>query len=187
MANIMTSSELQRINAISNKAITTCFKSKGFRFNHSDVEEAILMTHEKVARYWDSYDEEVSKSAWFYLLAWQAACDYMTDRTDYVFHHRGIKYITDDGEVYEVEFADRASPERYQPDFQLIVNEKLEAVEKEIDALGEMAGQALRLQAMGYSYAEIEDLLGSNANALKTMVSRGRSRVKKNLGFKKVA
>jgi DNA-directed RNA polymerase specialized sigma24 family protein len=72
-------------------------------------------------------------------------------------------------------------------DFQLILNEKLESVEKEIDALGEMAAQALRLQASGYSYAEIQDILGSNANALKTMVSRGRSQVKKNLGYNKVA
>jgi DNA-directed RNA polymerase specialized sigma24 family protein len=98
-----------------------------------------------------------------------------------------MKMTTDDGEVYEVEFSDRESPERYQADFQLILNEKLESVEKEIDALGEMAAQALRLQASGYSYAEIQDILGSNANALKTMVSRGRSQVKKNLGYNKVA
>ena len=50
-----------------------------------------------------------------------------------------------------------------------------------------MAAQALRLQASGYSYAEIQDILGSNANALKTMVSRGRTQVKKNLGYNKVA
>ena len=58
---------------------------------------------------------------------------------------------------------------------------------KEIDALGERAAQALRLQAIGYSYAEIQDIIGGNANAIKTMVSRGRAQVKKNLGYHMVA
>ena len=187
MANILTSSELKRIDAIACKAIINCFKKSNYKFNSSDVEEVILMTNERVAKNWDCYDEEQSKSAWFSLMAYQCACDYMTDETDWSCHHQGMKMTTDDGEVYEVEFSDRESPERYQADFQLILNEKLEYVEKEIDALGEMAAQALRLQASGYSYAEIQDILGSNANALKTMVSRGRTQVKKNLGYNKVA
>ena len=97
------------------------------------------------------------------------------------------KMTTDDGQVYEVEYADRESPERYQADFQFIVNEELELADKEIDALGERAAQALRLQAIGYSYAEIQDIIGGNANAIKTMVSRGRAQVKKNLGYHMVA
>lgn len=187
MANILTYSELKRIDTIACKAIINCFKKSNYRFNSSDVEEVILMTNERVAKNWDCYDEEQSKSAWFSLMAYQCACDYMTNETDWSYHHQGMKMTTDDGEVYEVEFSDRESPERYQADFQLILNEKLESVEKEIDALGEMAAQALRLQASGYSYAEIQDILGSNANALKTMVSRGRTQVKKNLGYNKVA
>lgn len=94
---------------------------------------------------------------------------------------------TDDGEVYEVEFSDRESPERYEADFQVIMNERMEAVDQEIDALGDKPAQALRLHAMGYSYAEIQDILGGNANALKTMVSRGRAQVKKNLSYSNVA
>jgi DNA-directed RNA polymerase specialized sigma24 family protein len=39
---------------------------------------------------------------------------------------------------------------------------------------------------MGYSYAEMQDIVGSNANALKTMVSRSRSQVKKNLNYSNV-
>ena len=187
MANILTSSELKRIDAIACKAIMDCFKRSNYKFNSSDVEEVILMTNEKVARNWDNYDEGKSKSAWFSLMAYQCACDYMTGETDWACHHRGMKMTTDDGEVYEVEFSDRESPERYEADFQVIMNERMEAVDQEIDALGDKPAQALRLHAMGYSYAEIQDILGGNANALKTMVSRGRAQVKKNLSYSNVA
>ena len=104
MANILTSSELKRIDAIACKAIINCFKKSNYRFNSSDVEEVILMTNERVAKNWDCYDEEQSKSAWFSLMAYQCACDYMTDETDWSCHHQGMKMTTDDGEVYEVEF-----------------------------------------------------------------------------------
>ena len=186
MANILTSSELKRIDAIACKAIINCFKKSNYRFNSSDVEEVILMTNERVAKNWGCYDEEQSKSAWFSLMAYQCACDYMTDETDWSCHHRGMKMTTDDGEVYEVEFSDRESPERYEADFQVIMNERMEAVDQAIDALGDMRAQALRLNAMGYSYAEMQDIVGSNANALKTMVSRSRSQVKKNLNYSNV-
>ena len=73
MANILTTSELQRIDAIARRAIIKCFKDSNYKFNHSDVEEVILMTNEKVARYWEQYDEEKSKSAWFSLMAYQCA------------------------------------------------------------------------------------------------------------------
>lgn len=187
MANILTSSELMRIDAIAFMAIISCFKNKNYKFSFNDVEEVILMTHEKVARNWDRYDEEKSRSSWFSLMAYQCACDYMTQETDWAYHHRGMVMTTDDGEVYEEEFADRESPERYEADFQVIMDEWMAAVDKEIDALGEKPAQALRLNALGYSYAEIQDILGGNANALKTMVSRGRSQVKKNLGYRNVA
>ena len=187
MANILTSSELKRIDAIAFKAIVNCFKNSNYKFNSSDVEEVILMTNERVAKNWDRYDEEKSKSAWFSMMASQCTCDYMTDETDWACHHRGMKMTTDDGEVYEVEFSDRESPERYQADFQIIINERLKAVNRELDALGDKPAQAIRLHAMGYSYAEIQDILGGNANALKTMVSRGRAQVKKNLGYKKAS
>lgn len=187
MANILTSSELMRIDAIARKAIINCFMSKNYRFCSSDVEEVILMTNEKVAKYWSQYDEEKSKSAWFSKMAYQCACDYMTDETDWACHHRSIIMTSVDGEVYEDEFADRESPERYQADFQIIINERMQAVEEEIDTLGAKPAQALRLHALGYSYTEIEDILGGSANALKTMVSRGRSQVKKNLGHSLVA
>ena len=182
MANILTSSELQRIDAIACKAIIDCFKRSNYRFTFSDVEEVILMTNERVARNWEHYDMDKSRSAWFSMMAFQCACDYMTNETDWNCHHRGTKMLTKDGEIYEEEFACREAPEKYQADFQLMINEWMEAVEKEIDALGEIAAQALRLHAIGYTYAEIQDILGRNISALKTMVSRGRSQVKKKLG-----
>ena len=187
MANILTSSELKRIDAIACKAIMDCFKRSNYKFSYSDVEEVILMTNEKVAKNWGKYDEDKSKSAWFSLMAYQCACDYMTAETDWTCHHRGMNMTTEDGEVYEAEFSDRESPERYEADFQVIMNERMKAVDKEIDSLGDKAAQALRLQAMGYSYNELQEILGGNVNALKTMVSRGRAQVKKNLGYSKVA
>ena len=187
MANILTSSELKRIDDIACKTIIKCFKDRKYKFNFSDVEEVILMTNERVARNWEKYDEGKSKSAWFSMMAYQCACDYMTDETDWACHHQGMKMTTHDGEVYEVEFSNRESPERYEADFEAIIKEKMEAVDKEIDALGDKPAKALRLNAMGYSYAEIQDILGGNANALKTMVSRGRAQVKKKLGYSDVA
>lgn len=184
MADILTYSDLKRIDAIARKSITECFKKKRFRFCSDDIEEAVLMTNEKVARYWNNYDPAQSRSALFYLMAMQAACDYMTARTNWNAHHRSTTMLTDDGTVWEEEFAERESPDRYQADFQVIIDEKVEAVNREIDALGDNAAQALRLNALGYSYAEIQEILGGNANALKTMVSRSRAQLRKNLGYK---
>ena len=187
MATILTSSELIRIDEIARKSIMDCFKRNNFKFTRSDVEEVVLMTNEKVARNWAKYDKSKSTSAWFARMAYHCTYEYMSRETKWACLHQGIKMISNDGEVYEAEYSDRESPERYEADHQIIINETMEAVDQEIDALGQMAAHALRLQAQGYSYAEIENILGSNANALRAMVSRGRSQVKRNLEYRYVA
>ena len=80
--------------------------------------------------------------------------------------------------VVEFELADREGSERYQADFQIIVNEKMESVERVIDSFGEKASLALRLYAEGYTYEEMQERLDMGYLALKTLISRYRKELR---------
>ena len=88
-----------------------------------------------------------------------------------------VKADTKD-EVVEFELADREGSERYQADFQIIVNEKMESVERVIDSFGEKAALALRLYAEGYTYEEMQERLDMGYLALKTLISRYRKELR---------
>ena len=94
-----------------------------------------------------------------------------------------IKPMKDD-DIVEFELADREGSRRDQPDFQIIVNEEMESVEREIDTFGDKAALALRLYAEGYSYEEMQERLGMSYLALKTLISRYRKELKVRLDSK---
>ena len=90
------------------------------------------------------------------------------------------KSVNDD-EIVELELADREVSRRDQPDFQIIVNEVMESVDKAIDTFGDKAALALRLYAEGYSYEEMQERLGMGYLSLKTLISRYRKELKERL------
>jgi DNA-directed RNA polymerase specialized sigma24 family protein len=92
-----------------------------------------------------------------------------------------MQMTTTDGEVYELDFADRECPEVFQADYQVLVNEEMEEVEREIDTLGFKTALALRLDAMGYSRDEIMERLDCSYNTVSFLLSNGRKRLKQKL------
>ena len=178
---VIRSSDLQRIDAIACKTIIEYFKAKGFPYSTYDVEEALAGVHERLAKSWANYDPAKSKSSYFVKMAKNCACDVIRREANWRLHRVGMEMTTADGEHYELDFADRECPEKFQADFQVIINEELEMVEREIDSLGVKTALALRLDAMGYSYDEIMARLDCSYNALTSLLSRGRKLLKQKL------
>ena len=178
---VLRSSDLQRIDAIACKTITEYFKAKDFPYSAYDVEEALGGVHERLAKSWANYDPTKSKSSYFVTMAKRCACDVIRREANWRLHRVGMQMTTTDGEVYELDFAERECPEKYQADFQVIINEELEEVEREIDSLGFKTALALRLDAMGYTHDEIMERLDCSYNAVASLLSRGRKLLKQKL------
>lgn len=181
----LTSSDLQHIVGVARIAIVEKFKLYSFKFSTYDVESVISDTLYKVSKSLSEYDASRSKSAWFKKIAGRCACSYIESECDWRYQHRGmaIKPMKDD-EIVEFELGDREGSRREQPDFQILMNEKMESVEREIDTFGDKAALALRLYAEGYSYEEMQERLGMGYLALKTMISRYRKELKVRLDSK---
>lgn len=178
---VLRSSDLQCIDAIACKAITEYFKAKNYSFSSYDVEEALALVHERLAKSWASYDPTRSKSSYFVRMAKNCACDVIRRDSNWRLHRVGMQMTTTDGEVYELDFADRECPEAFQADYQVLINEEMEEVDKEIDTLGFKTGLALRLDAMGYSRDEIMERLDCSYNTVSFLLSNGRKRLKQKL------
>lgn len=178
---VLRSSDLQRIDAIACNAIIEYFKAKNYPFSTYDVEEVLSLVHERLAKSWASYDPNKSKSSFFVKIAKNCACDVIRREANWRGHRVGMQMTTSDGEVFELDFADRECPEIFQADYQVIINEELEEVDREIDTLGVKTAHALRLDAMGYSRDEIMERLGSSYNTVSFLLSNGRKRLNKKL------
>lgn len=178
---VLRSSDLQRIDAIARKTITEYFKAKDYPFSAYDVEEALAGVHERFAKSWVNYDPTRSKSSYFVRMAKNCACDVIRREANWRLHRVGMQMTTSDGEHYELDFADRECPEKYQADFQVIINDEMEEVEREIDNLGFKTALALRLDAMGYKHDEIMKRLDCSYNAVTSLLSRGRKLLKQKL------
>ena len=179
--DVLRSSDLQRIDAIACKTINEYFKAKDYPYNSYDVEEALAGVHERLAKSWATYDPARSKSSYFVMMAKRCACDVIRREAKWRLHRVGMQMTTSDGEHYELDFADRECPEKYQADFQVIINDELDQVEKEIDTLGFKTALALRLDAMGYTHDEIMERLDCSYNAVTSLLFRGRKLLKQKL------
>ena len=171
-------SDFKRINAIVRNSVIFTFLSSGFKFEDYDVDSAVSDPLLKVYQGIDKYDENRSRTTWFQKLAYNSACDHMRSEGRWRHLHADLKVKTRKDEIVELEVADRKSPRRYQADFQVIINEKLECVERIIDSFDNKAALALRLYANGYSYEELQERLDMSYVALKTLISRCRKELK---------
>ena len=178
---VLRSSDLQRIDAIACKTIIDYFKAKDFPYSAYDVEEALAGVHERLAKSWANYDPEKSKSSFLVRMAKNCACDFIRREANWRLHRVGMQMTTKDGEIFELDFADRECPENYQADFKVIINDELEQVDREIDTLGIKTALALRLDAMGYKHDEIMERLDCSYNAVTSLLNRGRRLLKQRL------
>lgn len=181
----LTSSAVEHIVVVARIAIMEAFKLYSFKYSSYDVDAVISDNLYKVSNYLWEYDESRSRSAWFYKIAARCASSYMKSEYNWRYHHRGMatKSVNDD-EIVELELADREGSRRDQPDFQIIVNEVMESVDKVIDTFGDKAALALRLYAEGYTYEEMQERLDMGYLALKTLISRYRKELKVRLDSK---
>lgn len=174
------SSDLKRIVAIARPAIIAAFNERGFMFSSEDIEEVTSMMLVRVAQSWDRYDENISASKWFATIAYRCAFTYMTREGNWRCHRTSLGVTSVDGDVYEVEYSDREAPRSYHADAAIISEQRTAAIKKAVDSLGPEAGEAIWLQANGYSLPEIVEIKGTGYGATKTMMSRGRKQLKEN-------
>lgn len=174
------SSDLKRIVAIARPAIISAFNEKSFPFTGEDIEEVSSSMLVRVAKNWDTYDETISTSSWFSTIARNCAYTYMRQEGNWRKHRAPLGFRSEDGEVFEVEYSDREAPRSYHADADIISSQRTAAIKKAVNNLGPEAGEAIWLQANGYSLPEIVEILGTGYGATKTKMSRARNQLKEN-------
>ncbi len=173
-------SDYRRIVAIARQAIIAAFNERRFSFSSEDIEDVSSDTLARVVKNWERYDESISESSWFTTIAYRCACAHMKREGKWKYHHTSLEVRTDDGEFYEVKHSDREAPWGYRADDEIISAQKTAAIKSAIYSLGAEAGEAIWLQANGYSLSEIVKILGYGYGATKTRMSRGRKQLKGN-------
>lgn len=165
MNRTFSASDFNRISAIARQTITKTFDRKGFCYDDFDVDDTISEVFVRILKNWDSYDESISMNKWFCIIAKNCAYSYM--KKTYVDRAcRGdwdISMIGDDSSFLHVD-----------ADAELVSQERIATIKSAIDQLGKKEGRALMLLAQGYSQEEIQNDLGVNNGALRTIISRGR-------------
>lgn len=169
-----------RILAIIRPAIVATFQTSNFSYVEYDIDEVSSQTLEKVAKNWHNYDEKFSKLAWFSTIAKNCAYTYISDQSHWKECCATINLTTKDGEFYEIDYANYSSPKSYYADAELISEERVDIITREINALKGKAKHALMLLSQGYSLSEIQSFLGVENGALRTMISRGRKQLANN-------
>lgn len=173
------SSDLKRIIAIARPAIFAAFNERDFKFSSEDINEVTSNMLVRVAQSWNRYDETISASKWFATIAHRCAYTYMKREGNWRCHHTSLGVSTKDGVFYEIEYSDREAPRSYRADAGIISAQRTTAIKKATDSLGPEVGEAIWLQANGYSLPEIIEILGTGYGATKTKMSRGRNQLKR--------
>jgi DNA-directed RNA polymerase specialized sigma24 family protein len=169
-----------RILAIIRPAIVATFQTSNFSYVEYDIDEVSSQTLEKVAKNWHNYDEKLSKLAWFSTIAKNCAYTYISDQSHWKECCATINLTTKDGELYEMDYANYSSPKSYYADAELISEERVDIITREINALKGKTKHALMFLSQGYSLSEIQSFLGVENGALRTMISRGRKQLANN-------
>jgi DNA-directed RNA polymerase specialized sigma24 family protein len=169
-----------RILAIIRPVIVATSQTSNFSYVEYDIDEVSSQTLEKVAKNWHNYDEKLSKLAWFSTIAKNCAYTYISDQSHWKECYVTINPTTKDGELYEMDYANYSSPKSYYADAELISEERVDIITREINALKGKAKHALMFLSQGYSLSEIQSFLGVENGALRTMISRGRKQLANN-------
>ena len=180
----ITSTEFKHIVSVVRYAVISTFNKNSYIHDNYDIEEVVSQTLERVTRYWNEYDETVSNSSWFYTIAKNCACSYMTSEGRWRSLHAELKFIDKNGDFYEPELSYEESSASYQADYDLMSNERVAIINRELGKLGSKMGRAIMLQSQGYTLSEIQKLVGMEYGALRTMMSRGRKRLIENKEIK---
>ncbi len=166
------SADLKRISEYAIPAIKACFKKFNFGFTEYDVEAVLSETFWNVYKGYETYDESISKRAWFSTIAWNNACDYCEKEG----RKRGLfvpmVMQTSDKRLYEMEYSDRKSPESCNADAEAISDDILRTITKVSESFGKDNATLLEMHAMGYSNKEIAERLGWSEGQTKTRKSR---------------
>ena len=97
-----TQSDFKRITTVARPVITSILKK--INLSQEDEDDVMSETLIKIVRYWDRYDESVSKDAWFKKIAANCANTYLRKSYKYIENRQSIDKITTDGESYEIDY-----------------------------------------------------------------------------------
>lgn len=173
-----TQSDFKRITTVARPVITSILKK--INLSQEDEDDVMSETLIKIVRYWDRYDESVSKDAWFKKIAANCANTYLRKAYKYIENRQSIDKITNDGESYEIDYQSLAvDGQQYctYADLSLYSKERMSYIKRAVGSLNDKERQIIEMDLHGYSAEEIQATLGiSNAN-LRTIKSRGRAKL----------
>ncbi|MBR5780797.1 MAG: sigma-70 family RNA polymerase sigma factor [Bacteroidales bacterium] len=170
----------KELNSITEKyvrpTILSCFKNQPIREREFAVKEVLCDFYYKLAKNMDSYNENISKGAWFSTIAAHCAIDYLKDYTKRTKNREYFSYRDKDGDYCDIDYSEPSCSIGSSPDYQLLNDEAIDLVKRAVRMLGKEDALIIELKMKGYSNDEIGEELGINDGVARTKICRARKR-----------
>ena len=170
----------KELNSITEKyarpTILSCFKNQPIREREFAVEEVLCDFYYKLAKNMDSYNENISKGAWFSTIAAHCAIDYLKDYTKRTKNREYFGYRDKDGDYCDIDYSEPSCSIGSSPDYQLLNDEAIDLVERAMRMLSKEYALIIELKMKGYSNDEIQEELRITESAVRVRISRARKR-----------
>ena len=124
----------------------------------------------------DSYNENISKGAWFSTIAAHCAIDYLKDYTKRTKNREYFCYRDKDGDYCDIDYSEPSCSISSSPDYQLLNDEAIDLVKRAMRMLGKEDAHIIELKMKGYSNDEIQEELRITESAVRVRISRARKR-----------
>ena len=170
----------KELNSITEKyarpTILSCFKNQPIREREFAVEEVLCDFYYKLAKNMDSYNENISKGAWFSTIAAHCAIDYLKDYTKRTKNREYFSYRDSDGDYCDIDYSEHRCSIGSSPDYQLLNDEAIDLVKRAMRMLSKEYALIIELKMKGYSNDEIQEELRITESAVRVRISRARKR-----------
>lgn len=170
----------KELNSITEKyvrpTILSCFKNQPIREREFAVKEVLCDFYYKLAKNMDSYNENISKGAWFSTIAAHCAIDYLKDYTKRTKNREYFSYRDKDGDYCDIDYSEPSCSIGSSPDYQLLNDEAIDLVKRAMRMLSKEDALIIELKLKEYSNDEIQDELRISEGAVRVRISRARKR-----------
>ena len=180
----------KELNSITEKyvrpTILGCFKNQPIREREFAVKEVLCDFYYKLAKNMDSYNENISKGAWFSTIAAHCAIDYLKDYTKRTKNREYFSYRDKDGDYCDIDYSEPSCSIGSSLDYQLLNDEAIDIVKRAMRMLSKEDALIIELKLKEYSNDEIQDELRISEGAVRVRISRARKRLEKHIDLVKM-
>ena len=180
----------KELNSITEKyvrpTILGCFKNQPIREREFAVKEVLCDFYYKLAKNMDSYNENISKGAWFSTIAAHCAIDYLKDYTKRTKNREYFSFRDKDGDFCEVDYSNSRNSVEDNTDYRLLYSETVDVIKKAMRMLSKEDALIIELKMRGYSNDEIQEELRISEGAVRVRISRARKRLEKHIDLVKM-